>query len=53
MQEDRTIKQKIVDLEARIERAENCSSGSIEEESRIDDLYYQLLKLEDNFKREN
>jgi len=47
MQEDKNTQQQIINLEARIERAVNCSSGSIEDESRIDDLCCELLKFEE------
>ena len=39
--------QKIFELQAKIERAVNLSSGSIEDESRIDDLCCELLQLEE------
>lgn len=47
MQEDKIIQQQIMELQARIEHAENHSSGSIDDESRIDDLHCALLKLEE------
>ena len=47
MQEDKIIQQQILKLQAMIEHAENHSSGSIEDESRIDDLHYALLELEE------
>lgn len=47
MREDKTIKQQIFELQAKIKRAENRSSGSIEDESRFDDLHCELLKLEE------
>jgi len=43
---DKITQQKTFDLEVKIERAVNLSSGSVEDESRIDDLYYELLELE-------
>jgi len=49
MQKDKIIKNKIVAIEGKIERATNCSSGSIEAESRIDDLCYELLSLENEY----
>lgn len=47
MQDDKNIEQQIFELQAKIENAENKSSGSIEEESRLDDLHCELLKLEE------
>ena len=47
MQEDKITQQQIFDLQAKIERAENLSSGSIEDESRLDDLYCEHLKFEE------
>lgn len=47
MKDDKNIHQQIANLEARIERAENQSSGKVEHESRIDDLCCELLKLEE------
>lgn len=43
----KNIQLKLFKLESKIERAENMSSGSIEDESRIDDLHYNLLKLQE------
>ena len=37
--------QQIFELQAKIERAVNRSSGGIEDESRIDDLCCKLLQL--------
>jgi len=47
MREDKVIQQKIFELESKIERAENNSLGSIEDESQLDDLHYLLLSLEE------
>lgn len=47
MKDDKNIQQLIVYLEARIEHKVNHSSGSVEDESRIDDLYCELLKFEE------
>jgi len=47
MQEDKMTQQQIFELEAKIERAVNRSSGSVEDESRIDDLCCELLQLEE------
>lgn len=47
MREDKNTHQQIFELQAKIERAENSSSGSIEDESRLDDLHCELLKLEE------
>lgn len=47
MQDAKIIEQQIFELQTKIEHAENHSSGSIEDESRIDDLQYELLKLEE------
>lgn len=47
MKDDKNIQQHIAYLEAKIEHEVNCSSGSIEDESRIDDLCCELLKLEE------
>ena len=47
MQEDKMTQQLIFELEAKIERAVNRSSGSVEDESRIDDLCCELLQLEE------
>ena len=47
MQDDKNIEQQIFELEAKIEHAENNSSESIEDESRLDDLHCELLKLEE------
>jgi hypothetical protein len=47
MQDVKIVEQQIFGLQAKIEHAENHSSGSIENESRIDDLHCELLKLEE------
>jgi len=47
MKDDKNIQWQIFELEAKIEHAENMSSGNIDDESRIDDLHCQLLKLEE------
>lgn len=47
MKDDKNIYHQIANLEARIERAANRLSGNIEDESRIDDLCCELLKLEE------
>lgn len=47
MKEDRKINQSIFELQGKIEKAENNSSGSIEDESRLDDLHCGLLALEE------
>lgn len=47
MQDAKIIEQQIFELQAKIEHAENHSSGSIEDESRLDDLHSELLKLEE------
>ena len=47
MREDKMTQQQIFELQAKIERAVNRSSGNIEDESRIDDLYCELLQLEE------
>lgn len=47
MQDAKIIEQQIFELQAKIEYAENHSSGGIEDESRIDDLQCELLKLEE------
>ena len=47
MREDKITHQQIFELQAKIERAVNRSSGNIEDESRIDDLCYELLQLEE------
>ena len=47
MREDKMTQQQIFELQAKIERAVNHSSGSIEDESRIDDLCCGLLQLEE------
>ena len=51
MREDKSIQQQICELEARIQRAINHSSGSIEDESRIDDLHCALLELEEQLEK--
>lgn len=47
MQEDKNTQRQIFALEAKIEQAVNLSSGSIEDESRIDDLCCELLQFEE------
>ena len=47
MQDAKIIEQHIFELQAKIEHAENHSSRSIEDESRLDDLHCELLKLEE------
>ena len=47
MREDKMTQQQIFELQAKIERAVNRSSGNIEDESRIDDLCCELLQLEE------
>ena len=47
MQGDKNIGQQIFELQAKIENAENNSSGNIEDESRLDDLHCKLLRLEE------
>ena len=47
MQEDKMTQQRIFELQAKIERAVNRSSGNVEDESRIDDLCCELLQLEE------
>jgi len=47
MREDKISQQQTFELQAKIERAVNRSSGSIEDESRIDDLCCELLQLEE------
>lgn len=47
MRKIKNIEQVIFELQAKIEHAENMSSGSIEDESRIDDLQCELLELEE------
>ncbi len=47
MQDAKIIEQQIFELQAKIEYAENYSLGSIEDESRLDDLHYEFLKLEE------
>ena len=47
MRKDKMIQQQTFELQAKIERAVNRSSGSIEDESRVDDLQYELLKYEE------
>lgn len=47
MRVDKNIEELIFELESKIEKAENNSSGSIEDESRLDDLHCELLKLEE------
>lgn len=47
MKNDKNIQSKIFELEAKIEHAVNKSLGSVKEESRIDDLCCDLLKLEE------
>ena len=45
------LEKEIFGLEGKIERANKESKGSIEEESRIDDLCCELLKLEEQLER--
>lgn len=47
MRDDKNIEKQIFELHAKIENAENNSSGNIEDESRLDDLHYKLLRLEE------
>ena len=47
MREDKITQRQIFELQAKIECAENRSSGSVEDESRLDDLHCELLKLEE------
>ncbi len=47
MKGDKNIQQRIACLEAKIEHKINYSSGSVDDESRIDDLSCELLKLEE------
>lgn len=47
MREGKNIEQQIFELQSKIERAENNSSGSIEDESRLDDLHCEFLILEE------
>lgn len=47
MKVDKNIDQSIFGLQGKIERAENNSSGGIEDESRLDDLHCELLALEE------
>ncbi len=47
MLKDENIHQLIFKLQAKIEHAENMSSGSIEDESQIDDLRLEFLKIEE------
>lgn len=47
MQDDKNTEQQIFELQAKIEQAENNSSGNVEDESRLDDLHCKLLKLEE------
>lgn len=47
MQEDKNIQRQIFELQTKIEKAENNSSGSIEDESRLDDLHCEFLILEE------
>lgn len=47
MQVDKNTEERISELQTQIEKAENNSSGSIEDESRLDDLHYELLTLEE------
>ena len=47
MREDKINQQQIFELQAQIEHMVNRSSGSIEDESRIDDLCCELLQLEE------
>jgi len=47
MKDDKNIQSKIFGLQIKIEHALNQSSGNVEDESRIDDLCCDLLKLEE------
>lgn len=47
MPKDESIQLLIFDLQAKIEHAENTSSGSIEDDSLIDHLRCELFKLEE------
>lgn len=47
MKDDKNVQQHVACLEAKIEHEVNLSSGSVEDESRIDDLSCELLKLEE------
>lgn len=47
MKDDKNIQQHIAYLEAKIEHKINHSSGSVKDESRVDDLYCELLKFEE------
>jgi predicted nucleic acid-binding Zn-ribbon protein len=47
MKEDKRNNQAIFELQGKIEKAENNSSGNIEDESRLDDLHCELLALEE------
>ena len=47
MQEGKKTQQQIFELQTKIERAVNRSSGNIEDESRIDDLCCEFLQFEE------
>ena len=47
MRDDKNIEQQIFELQVKIERVINRSSGGVEDESRIDDLCCELLQLEE------
>ncbi len=47
MKDDNNIHERVAYVEAKIEHEANFSSGSVEDESRIDDLCCELLKLEE------
>lgn len=47
MKDDKNIQSRIFELQIKIEHTVNQSSGNVEDESRIDDLCCDLLKLEE------
>ena len=47
MQDAKITEQQIFELQAKTEHAENHSCGGIKDESRLDDLHCELLKLEE------
>ena len=47
MKDDKNIEWQIFELQGKIEYAVNKSAGSIDDESRIDDLCCDLFKLEE------
>jgi predicted nucleic acid-binding Zn-ribbon protein len=49
MKEDKKIDQSIFRLQGKIEKAENNSSGSVKDESRLDDLHCELFSFEEMF----